>query len=147
MRSRPQADVRNEVVWWKGVDGELQAVRIDSRLTQGAYAVVEAAHQPNCAAPTHLHRHEEEHILVLAGRYHIAIGDDIIDAQPGTQAIVPRNTPHSWRNVASSNSRLLVVLTPGGFEQIVYHVERTPLPQIPELAAEYGCEILGPPVV
>ncbi|OBJ04321.1 hypothetical protein A5625_20765 [Mycobacterium sp. 1465703.0] len=94
-----------------------------------------------------MHRHEEEHFLVLAGRYRIAIGDEIIDAHPGTRATVPKNTPHSWRNVATTNSRMLVVLTPGGFEQLISRVEGTPAHQIPELAAKYGCEILGPPLV
>lgn len=149
MRSRRKAaDVLSEEGrWWKGTDGELQTVRTDSRLTEGRYAVIEAVHQPDCAVPAHLHRHEEEHFLVLAGRYRIAIGDDIVDAYPGTRATVPINTPHSWRNIASTNGRLLVVLTPGGFEQIIYEVEDTPAHQMPDLAARYGCEILGPPIV
>jgi hypothetical protein len=39
-----------------------------------------------------------------------------------------------------------VILTPGGFEQIVYSVKDTRPEKIPHLAAEFGCDILGPPV-
>ncbi|MGY4650844.1 hypothetical protein [Mycobacterium sp. URHB0021] len=74
--------------------------------------------------------------VVLAGQYRIAIGDDIIGARPGTRATAPRNTPDSWRNIATGEGRLLIVVTPGGFEQPVL-----------ELSARYGCEILGPPTV
>jgi mannose-6-phosphate isomerase-like protein (cupin superfamily) len=133
-------------VWFKGADGERQAIRVDSRDTHGMYSVIESVASPGCAVPTHSHRNEEEHFLVISGRYRIAIGDEIFDAPPGTRATVPRNTPHSWRNIAAEESRLLAILTPGGFEQIVYAVKDTPPERIPQLAAEFGCDILGPPV-
>lgn len=133
-------------VWFKGADGERQAVRVDSRDTHGTYSVIESVAGPGCAVPTHCHRNEEEHFLVVSGRYRIAIGDQILDAPPGTRATVPRNTPHSWRNIAAEDSRLLTILTPGGFEQIVYVVKDTPPEKIRDLAAGFGCDILGPPV-
>ena len=138
--------VGSEDVWLKGADGERQAVRVDSRATGGAYSVIESLAEPGCAVPTHLHRNEDEHFLVISGRYRIAIGDRVLDATAGTRATVPRNTPHSWRNVAPQESRLLAILTPGGFEQIVYAVKDTPPEGIRDLAARFGCDILGPPV-
>ena len=133
-------------VWFKGADGERQAIRVDSRDTHGMYSVIESLASPGCAVPTHKHRNEEEHFLVISGRYRIAIGDQILDAPPGTRATVPRHTPHSWRNIAAGESRLLAILTPGGFEQIVYAVKDTPAEKIRDLAAGFGCDILGPPV-
>ena len=133
-------------IWLKGADGERQAVRVDSRVTGGAYSVIESRAEPGCAVPTHLHRNEDEQFLVISGRYRIAIGDSILDATAGTRATAPRNTPHSWRNIAPQESRLLAILTPGGFEQIVYAVKDTPPEEIQDLAARFGCDILGPPV-
>jgi mannose-6-phosphate isomerase-like protein (cupin superfamily) len=148
--SPPGVDGPNSVggdnVWFKGADGEAQAIRVDNRDTHGAYAVIESVAKPGCAVPTHRHRNEEEHFLVISGRYRIAIGDQILDASPGTRATVPRNTPHSWRNIAAHESRLLAILTPGGFEQIIYAVKDTPPEKIRELAEGFGCDILGPPV-
>jgi quercetin dioxygenase-like cupin family protein len=133
-------------VWFEGADGEHQAIRVDSRDTGGAYSVIESVAEPGCAVPTHRHRNEEEHFLVLSGHYRIAIGDSILEARPGTRATVPRNTPHSWRNVAEQESRLLAIIVPGGFEQIVYAIKGTPPDEIADLAARFGCDILGPPV-
>jgi quercetin dioxygenase-like cupin family protein len=133
-------------VWFNGADGERQAIRVDSRDTHGAYSVIESVAEPGCAVPTHRHRDEEEHFLVISGRYRIAVWDQILDAPPGTRATVPRNTPHSWRNIAAGEGRLLAILTPGGFEQIIYAVKDTPTEKIRDLAAAFGCDILGPPV-
>ena len=138
--------VGSESVWLKGADGERQAVRVDSRVTGGAYSVIESLAEPGCAVPTHLHRNEDEHFLVLSGRYKIAIGDSVLEATAGTRATVPRNTPHSWRNIAPEESRLLAIITPGGFEQIAYAVKDTPPDKIRDLAARFGCDILGPPI-
>ena len=138
--------VGSDRIWLQGADGERQAVRVDSRVTGGAYSVIESLAESGCAVPTHLHRNEDEHFLVISGLYRIAIGDRVLDATPGTRATVPRNTPHSWRNLAPQESRLLTILTPGGFEQIVYAVKDTPPEKIKHLAARFGCDILGPPV-
>ena len=40
-------------VWFKGADGERQAIRVDSRDTRGAYSVIESVAEPGCAVPTH----------------------------------------------------------------------------------------------
>jgi quercetin dioxygenase-like cupin family protein len=101
MDTSPSVEGPNSVgggnVWFNGADGERQAIRADSRDTHGAYSVIESVAEPGCAVPTHRHREEDEHFLVISGRYRIAIGDQ---APPGTRATVPRNTPHSWRNIA-----------------------------------------------
>lgn len=87
--------------------------------------MIEFVAEPGCAVPMHLHRNEDEHFVVISGLYRIAVGNRILDATPGTQATVPRNTPHSWRNIAREESRLLATFAPGGFEQIVYEVKDT----------------------
>jgi len=137
----------NDLTWLPAADGEKQAIRVDSRTTDGAYAVIESVAEPNTAVPTHRHRNEEEHFLVLSGHYRIAIGDEIIDAASGDRATVPRNTPHSWRNVSGGESRLLATIVPGGFEQLAYLVKDTPPGDIRALAARFGCDLLGPPGV
>ncbi len=136
-----------DVTWLSAADGERQAIRVDSRTTGGAYAVVESVAEPNTCVPTHRHRNEEEHFLVLSGHYRIAIGDEIIDAPAETRATVPRNTPHSWRNIADRESRLIATIVPGGFEQLAYRVQDVAPEEVPALAAQFGCDILGPPAV
>jgi hypothetical protein len=55
--------------------------------------------------------------------------------------------PHSWRNISSGESRLLVTIVPGGFEQLAYQVKDTAPEYIAALAGRFGCDILGPPGV
>jgi hypothetical protein len=73
--------------------------------------------------------------------------DTLFDGAPGAHIIAPRNSSHSWRNISDKESRLLAIITPRGFEQIAYAVSATPADKIHELAARFGCEILGPPVL
>jgi mannose-6-phosphate isomerase-like protein (cupin superfamily) len=136
-----------DVAWMPAADGERQAIRVDSRATDGAYAVIESVAQPGVAVPTHLHRNEAEHFLVLSGHYLVAVDDEVIDAPAGARVTIPRNTPHSWRNVSGGEGRLVVTIVPGGFEQLAHLVKDTPPARLHRLAAQFGCEILGPPGV
>ena len=83
-----------DVTWLPAANGERQAIRVDSRTTDGAYAVIESAVDADTAVPTHRHRNEEEHFLVLSGHYRIAIGKTVIDAPAGTRPPF-RGTPRT----------------------------------------------------
>jgi hypothetical protein len=41
---------------------------------------------------------------------------------------------------------LLAIFTPGGFERLVQEVISAPAGNVEELAARYGCLIVGPPI-
>jgi quercetin dioxygenase-like cupin family protein len=136
----------DEGPWYEGTAGERIAVRVSSTDTNGAYAIVESVAAPGCSPPMHLHRNEEEHFVVLAGTYRILIEDKVFDAQAGTSATVPRGSRHSWRNISNETGRLLVILTPGGFEKCIQTIRDNPADKILEIAAHYGCFIVGPPI-
>jgi mannose-6-phosphate isomerase-like protein (cupin superfamily) len=132
--------------WYAGTAGERIAVRLSSKDTNGAYAIAESVVVPGCSPPMHLHRNEEEHFVVLAGAYRILIEDKVFDAPVGTSVTVPRGFRHSWRNISNETGRLLVVLTPGGFEQCIQTIRDSPADKMLEIAAHYGCFIVGPPI-
>src|SRR5258706_8759706 len=94
----------------------------------------------------HLHGNEEEHFVVLAGTFRILIEDKVFDASVGTSITVARGSRHSWRNVSNEISRLLVILTPGGFEKCIQTIRDSPTDKVLEIAAHYGCFIVGPPI-
>jgi quercetin dioxygenase-like cupin family protein len=132
--------------WYEGTRGERIAVRISSLQTNGAYAVVESFAEPGCAAPMHLHRNEEEHFIVVSGLYRIALEDEVFDVSSGVSITIPRGARHSWRNLFSVPSRLLVIFTPGGFERCIQSIRNSPPEKLEEVAASFGCYIVGPAV-
>jgi mannose-6-phosphate isomerase-like protein (cupin superfamily) len=94
----------------------------------------------------HLHRNEEEHFVVLAGTYRILIEEKVFDAPVGISVTVPRGSRHSWRNLSNETARLLVILTPGGFDKCIQTIRDSPEDQMLAIAAHYGCFIVGPPI-
>jgi mannose-6-phosphate isomerase-like protein (cupin superfamily) len=129
--------------WYEGTHGERIAVRVSSLDTNGAYAIVESIAAPGCATPMHLYRNEAEHFVIIAGSYRIAIGEKIFEASAGPSITLPKGVPHSWRNISHEPGRMVVILTPGGFEQTI---RDSPPEKLEEVAARYGCYIVGPPV-
>jgi mannose-6-phosphate isomerase-like protein (cupin superfamily) len=94
----------------------------------------------------HLHRNEAEHIVIIAGSYRITIGEEISEVSAGASITLPRDVPHSWRNISSEPGRMVVVVTPGGFEQCIQTIRNSPPDKLEAVAASYGCYIVGSPV-
>ena len=66
-------------------------------------------------------------------------------------AFMPRNVPHTYQNTGNGTGRLLVTITPAGFEGFFREASRrqlTPpkdMAEINALAAQYGLSFVGPP--
>jgi uncharacterized cupin superfamily protein len=74
----------------------------------------------------HLHRSEEEHYAIVAGSHRIAIGAKSSRCRPGLASPFLRVRPHSWRNISREPGRMVVILTPEGFEQCVQTIRNSP---------------------
>jgi quercetin dioxygenase-like cupin family protein len=88
-------NVNDSGPWHEGIHGERIAVRLSSLDTNGAYAIVESIAAPGCATPLHLHRSEEEHCVIIAGTYRIAIGEKVFETSAGASITLPKAVPHS----------------------------------------------------
>jgi mannose-6-phosphate isomerase-like protein (cupin superfamily) len=71
---------------------------------------------PLVDTPLHVHANEDELFFPLEGEHVFQVGDQEVRAGPGTAVFGPRGVPHSQRRVVPGAGRLLVVLTPGGFD-------------------------------
>jgi mannose-6-phosphate isomerase-like protein (cupin superfamily) len=99
---------------------------IRSEQTEGRFALIEHTIAPRAlAAPTHTHQHEDEYSFVLSGRMGALIGDEVVEAGPGELVEKPRGIPHAFWNAVDEETRLLELISPGGFEQ--YFAEMAPL--------------------
>jgi quercetin dioxygenase-like cupin family protein len=116
--------------------------------TGGRYTVLEQTTPAGWGPPRHVHSREDEIFYILEGSYELHVGDERRTVSAGASAVLPRGIPHGFRNVASSPSRLLFVITPGGLEEYFLAVAKCSPPpspaQLVELARPFGLNLLPP---
>lgn len=99
--------------------GDVYAIRAGAEETQGAYTLIEALIPPGGGPPPHVHHGEDEAFFILEGKISFRVGDAVISAGPGYHVHVERGTPHEFKNTTRSPARMLILCTPGGFEEFV----------------------------
>jgi quercetin dioxygenase-like cupin family protein len=88
---------------------------VDSPLVAGDFVIVEwtaPAGDPRPIAPLHLHREDDEAWYVLEGTLGFRLGEEEIEAQPGSAVLATRGVPHTYWNAGAGAARYLLVLTP-----------------------------------
>ena len=131
--------------------GTEMVLKIDGRKTGGAMAVAESVVKAGEGPPMHVHTKEDELFYVLDGRFRFWRGDEVLEAGPGTVAFLPRGVRHTYKNVGPGAGRLLLTITPAGFEGFFREVSKRGLTlpkdiqELTVLGNEYGLQFLGPP--
>ena len=126
-------------------------IKVDGKATNGALAVVEATVKPGDGPPRHVHSKEDETFYVLEGQFRVWHGDHMMEAGPGTTVFMLRNNQHTYENSGTGPGRLLVTITPAGFEGFFREVSKRGLSapkdmqQLDAVAKEYGLQFVGPP--
>lgn len=115
--------------------------------TGGSLGIWEEIVEPGWGPPLHIHYAEDEMFYVLEGRVRIWCGEESFEVTPGATAVLPRGVPHRFENVGGSTARMLIAVTPGGFER--FFLDAAALPDqsaatIGKLAAEYRLDFLPP---
>jgi quercetin dioxygenase-like cupin family protein len=126
------------------VDGHTR-VLVRSEQVNGAYAVLEQEIPAGKGPPFHVHRHETEIFYVVEGEFEFRVGDKVLVGGPGTNAVCPRDIPHTFRNVSANPAKLLVTIVPGHFGNYFIEVDQVRNDDhdaIRALAAKYDVEIL-----
>lgn len=111
----------------------------------------EAAPPPAPAAPVHIHHDADETIYVLDGEFQVTFGEQTIAVHPGASIFVPKGNPHTIANIGTSRGRILVFLSPPGFEgywnEMSHLMQSSGGPVDPEIALatqnKYHVDMLG----
>ncbi|MGI8910825.1 MAG: quercetin 2,3-dioxygenase [Rubrobacteraceae bacterium] len=143
--------------WYLGC---LFTVLADAEETGGQFGLIESLSPKGAEPPRHVHSREDEAFHVLEGRITFYIGDETYEGTPGTFVFAPRGIAHSY-TFDTDVIRMLVFVTPGGFEEFFRDARLSepakapelPPPSeepldVPALAAameQHGIEIVGPP--
>jgi quercetin dioxygenase-like cupin family protein len=75
-----------------------------------------AAPPPTPSAPVHIHHDADEVVYVLEGEFQFTVEGQTIPATAGSFVLVPKGTPHTVANTGTEGGKILVVLSPPGFE-------------------------------
>lgn len=122
-------------------------LRIPAADTGGVMSVWESIAEPEAGPPLHIHSREDEMFYVLAGSFRVWCGDESYVAEPGATCVLPRNVPHTYRNIGKTTGRLLVAAMPGGFEDFFLEIERGGVSdpaEIARVADRYGLVFVPP---
>jgi mannose-6-phosphate isomerase-like protein (cupin superfamily) len=85
--------------------------------THGAWSLLEVMEMPSYKTNLHRHNHTDEAFYVLEGKLTTRISDTIFEYSAGSYILIPRGTPHAQGNRGQVPAKILLMMTPGGFEQ------------------------------
>lgn len=142
-----------EARWWFACLAVIKVTAVD---TGGQMSIIEITEPPGAEGPWHVHHREDEGFWILEGSATIEIGDTTIEAHAGDYVFGPRDIPHRY-TVGESGCRMLFIMTPGGFEDLVIAMSRPagsrtlppPSDEEPDwehvaaVAKAHGAELLG----
>ena len=100
------------------VVGDLMTIKARQPDTGGAFSVIEMTVAPGSEGP-HEHHHPdfEESFYVIEGDLRFTVDGRSVPAPRGTFLVVPRGATHGYANPGDSPVRVLVLISPPGFEQ------------------------------
>jgi uncharacterized cupin superfamily protein len=123
-----------------GEDGVVE-VLLSSNTSNGVFSVLLERCPPNEGPPPHVHQHEDEFFLPIEGQFEFFDGSTWSPLS-ASGAFGPRGHLHTWRNVGSTDGKILVVASGGAFDKFIEQFARLRLPeqmsQLNELSAKYG---------
>jgi quercetin dioxygenase-like cupin family protein len=142
-----------EARWWFGA---LAEIKVTAGQTGGLLSIIQITEAPNAVGPLHVHHREDEGFWILEGDVTFEVGDVTIEASAGDFAFGPRGIPHRY-TVGDAGCRMLFIMTPGGFEDLVREMsvpaESRTLPpasdeepdweHVAAVAKAHACELLG----
>ena len=96
---------------------------------------------------------EDEWFYILEGEITLEIDGKRTTLHTGGSAFAPRGSAHTFQNFTNGPAEILVLVTPGGFNQFFEELSSwnrgLPVPDLvrrEQLMNEYGIELLGPPL-
>lgn len=142
-----------EARWWFSCLAVIKATAAD---IGGQMTIVEITESPGVQGPLHVHHREDEGFWILEGDATFEVGDRTIEAHAGDYVFGPRDIPHRY-SVGDTGCRMLFIMTPGGFEDLVIPMseparsrilpppsdEEPDWERVAAIAKAHGAELLG----
>jgi len=94
-----------------GISYKVSADRLN-----GAISLFEGVLPPSAFVDLHTHSHEDECSHILSGHLTFLVGDERIEAGPGSYVLKPREVPHAFWNATQEPARVLEITSPGNLD-------------------------------
>ncbi len=127
------------------VFGTTMTVEVPQKSTRGLSSTLRVEVPPGGGPPAaHVHTREDEMIVVTRGHFRFWHGAKVTDLYPGQVLYLPRNEPHMFRNVGTTQGEELLTITPGRFENFFREIGNRKFvmprdyPAVVRLTATYG---------
>ncbi len=139
--------------WW--ILHIAASVLVGKEQTGGLYSLIELRAAPGVGASRHVHRLEDESILVHQGALRVDRGDDTLDVQAGATVFLPRGVPHNYLVTSSQPFVGWQITAPAGHEDLFSEARALALSldappaasdakRLCDIAATHGVDILRP---
>jgi len=124
------------------VFGERIDVVVDFATSNGASATIIQHVPAGGGPPPHSHTKEDETFTILEGEFEVLKDGNWQPVAKGEAAYGPRGLVHTFRNTGTSPGRVLIFITPAGFENYLEAISplspATDMPKILEISSKYG---------
>jgi quercetin dioxygenase-like cupin family protein len=121
----------------------------------GAYSVVEWVSEPGISGPPlHIHATDEA-FYVVEGTFGFLAGERTFEGGAGAFVFVPKGLEHTYWNEAQTSSKMLITISPSGFERYFEELvegleaagddEQATMSVRKALSEKYDIEVVGPP--
>jgi quercetin dioxygenase-like cupin family protein len=101
----------------------LSTIKLNAEQTGGKFDLCETLAPPDTGPPPHTHAHNDEMFYILEGQFGLVFGEQSLVAKTGDAFYLPKNIPHTYKNIGNKPGRFLVWSVPSGFADFVKAME------------------------
>ena len=125
-------------------------VKISAKDTDGLLTALEYEGFEKEGPPLHIHFNQDEVFYIIEGEYLVQVGDEQKTLKVGDTIFLPRNVPHTWRQL-SKKGKMFYLLQPGGkYEDFFKKLDALKRPpteaEAQTFALESDMKFVGPPL-
>lgn len=143
---RPSADGKKIRVFGGELTQLVTGPESGGRLTAGVFVA-----PPDNGPPVHIHRNEDELLIVIEGRFSFLAGGKWSEAGPGSAVFLPRGQAHAFRNIGGTVGKLYVIVNSPHLETFFerceepfYQPEGPDMERIAVIGGDHGIEFVAP---
>lgn len=124
------------------VFGETVEILTTTGITGGRSTTLIQTSPPGGGPPPHSHQHEDETFVVLEGIYELLLNGERIGLAAGEAAHAMRGSVHAFHNVGTETGKMLIFVSPGGFEKYLEEISPLSMPndlaEVVAISDRYG---------